>query len=163
MKEITEKIVKDLIIRLNRASQSELRNEFIDKNNRPQMESITFDELFDNFSRGIDMNFFPSENKGACCEVAMFVSFHKPIFGLKFKKDHMISLDEVLKKLVQQVLGTCYPKNQKIILLTDKVDTEVFESWLGNLRAIKRMGMEIEIIYLRSDGSTEVVNKLVGL
>ena len=163
MKEITEKIVKDLIIRLNRASQSELRNEFIDKNNRPQMESITFDELFDNFSRGIDMNFFPSENKGACCEVAMFVSFHKPIFGLKFKKDHMISLDDVLKKLVQQVLGTCYPKNQKIILLTDKVDTEVFEPWLGNLRAIKRMGMEIEIIYLRSDGSTEVVNKLVGL
>jgi hypothetical protein len=31
----------------------------------------------------------------------------------------MISLDDVLKKLVQQVLGTCYPKNQKIILLTD--------------------------------------------
>jgi hypothetical protein len=163
MKEITEKIVKDFINRLNRASKSELRNEFIDKNNRPQMESITFDELFDNFGRGIDMNFFPSENKGACCEVAMFVSFHKPIFGLKFKKDIMISLDDVLKKLVQQVLGTCYPKNQKIILLTDKVDTEVFEPWLGNLRAIKRMGMEIEIIYLRSDGSTEVVNKLVGL
>lgn len=32
------------------------------------------------------MNFFPSENKGECFEVAMFVSFHKPIFGLKFKK-----------------------------------------------------------------------------
>jgi hypothetical protein len=43
------------------------------------------------------------------------------------------------------------------------VDTEVFEPWLGNLRAIKRMGMEIEIVYLRSDGSTEFVNKLVGL
>jgi hypothetical protein len=158
-----ENIVNDFINRLKRASKSELRNEFIDRNNRPQMEAITFDELFENFGGGIEMNFFPSENKGACCEVAMFVSFYKPIFGLKFKRDQMISLDDVLKKLVQQVLGTCYPKNQKIILLTDKVDTEVFEPWLGNLEAIKRMGMEIEIIYLRSDGSTEVVNKLVGL
>jgi hypothetical protein len=158
-----ENIVNDFINMLKRGSNSDFRNEFLDRNNRPQMESITFDEFFDNFGRGIDMNFFPSENKGACCEVAMFVSFHKPIFGLKFKKDQMIALDDVLKKLVQQVLGTCYPKNQKIILLTDKVDTEVFEPWVGNLRAIKRMGMEIEIIYLRSDGSTEVVNKLVGL
>jgi hypothetical protein len=163
MKEITANIVNDFINRLERASKSELRNDLFDRNNRPQMEAITFDELFDNFGPGIDMNFFPSENKGACYEVAMFVSFHKPVFGLKFKKDQMIALDDVLKKLAQQVLGTCYPNNRKIILLTDKVDTEVFEPWLGNLRAIKRMGMEIEIIYLRSDGSTEVVNKLVGL
>ena len=127
------------------------------------MESITFDELFDNFGRGINMNFFPSENKGACCEVAMFVSFHKSVFGLKFKKDQMIPLDDILKKLVQQVLGTCYPNNQKILLLTDKVDTEVFEPWLGNLRAIKRMGMELEIVYLKSNGSTENINRLVGL
>lgn len=163
MKEITANIVNDFINRLIKESKSELRNDLFDKNNRPQMESITFDELFDNFGGGIDMNFFPSENKGACCEVAMFVSFHKPIFGLKFKKDQMIALDDVLKKLVQQVLGTCYPKNHKIILLTDKVDTEVFEPWLGNLQAMRRMNMEIEIIYLRSNGSTEVVNKLVGL
>lgn len=163
MNQILEKIVKDFIDKLYRASKSELRNEFIDRNNRSQMETITFDELFDNFGRGIDMNFFPSENKGACREVAMFVSFHKPAFGAKFKKDQMIPLDDVLKKLVQQVLGTCYPTNQKILLLTDKVDTEVLEPWLGNLKAIKRMGMELEIVYLRSDGSHRNVNSLFGL
>lgn len=156
-------VVDNFINMLKRWSNSDFRSEMIDRNNRPQMESITFDELFDNFGSGIDMNFFPSENKGVCCEVAMFVSFHKPTFGLKFKKDQMISLDDVLKKLVQQVLGTCYPTNQKILLLTDKVDTEVFEPWLGNLRAIKRMGMELEIVYLRSNGSTENINRLVGL
>jgi hypothetical protein len=163
MNVILEKILKDFIDKLYRASKSELRNEFIDRNNRAQMETITFDELFDNFGRGIDMNFFPSEKKGPCREVAMFVSFHKPAFGVKIKKDQMIPLDDILKKLVQQVLGTCYPTNQKILLLTDKVDTEVFEPWLGNLRAIKLMGMELEIVYLRSDGTYRNVNSLFGL
>jgi hypothetical protein len=158
-----ENIVNDFINMLIRGSNSDFRSELIDRNNRPQMESITFDELFDNFGGGIDMNFFPSENKGGCYEVAMFVSFHKPAFGLKFKKDKMISLDDVLKKLVQQVVGTCYPTNKKIILLTDKVDTEIFEPWIGNLQAIKRMGMTIEIYYLKSNGMVEPANKFVGL
>jgi hypothetical protein len=75
----------------------------------------------------------------------------------------MISLDDVLKKLVQQVVGTCYPKNKKIILLTDKVDTEIFEPWLGNLKAIARMGMEIQIFYLNSNGIPKSANEIVGL
>jgi hypothetical protein len=156
-------IVNDFINMLKRWSNSDFRSEMIDRNNRPQMESITFDELFDNFGSGIDMNFFPSENKGACREIAMFVSFHKPAFGVKFKKDQMIPLDDVLRKLVQQVLGTCYPQNKKIILLTDKVDTEIFEPWLGNLKAIERMGMEIQIFYLNSDGIPKSANEIVGL
>ena len=158
-----EKILKEFLSIIDNERNREFRNEFLDRNNKPQIDAVTFDELLQDAHVRHKMNFFPSENKGACHELAMFVSFHKPIFGMKFKKDQMIPVDDVLKKLVQQVLGTCYPTNQKILLLTDKVDTEVFEPWLGNLRAIKRMGMEIEIIYLRSDGSTEVVNKLVGL
>lgn len=158
-----ENILSEFLSILKNDRIREFRNEFIDRNNRPQVEAITFDDLFENNHLGRTINFFPSENKGACCEIAMFVSFHKPVFGLKFKKDQMVILDEVLKKLVQQVLGTCYPINKKILLLTDKVDTDVFEPWLGNLRAIKRMGMELELVYLRSDGSTENINKLVGL
>ena len=158
-----EKIVNNFINMLKRGNNSDFRNELIDRNNRHQIETTTFDELFDNFGSGFDMNFFPSENKGLCCEVAMFVSFHKPSFGLKFKKDQMIALDEVLRKLVQQVLGTCYPKNQKIILLTDKVDTDVFDPWLANLKAIKRIGMEIEIFYLNSDGIPKSANEIIGL
>jgi hypothetical protein len=159
-----ENIVNDFINMLKVASKSELRNDLFDRNERSRMEAITFDQLFENFGEGIDMNFFPSENKTPyCCEVAMFVSFNKPIFGLKFKKDMMIALDDVLKKLVQQVLGSCYPKNRKIILFTDKLDTEVIEPWLGNLRAIKRMGMEIEIFYLNSNGIPKSANEIVGL
>jgi hypothetical protein len=163
MKEITEKILRDFINRLQGARKPELVNDFIDINNRPEMELITFDQLFENLGGGINMNFFPSENKGACCEVAMFVSFHKPLFGLKFKKGQMISLDDVIKKLVQQVLSTCYPKNQNIILLTDKVDTDIFEPWLGNLKSLKKINIEIDIVYWRNNGSFEFVNKLVGL
>jgi len=159
-----ENVLTEFLSILKNGRYRELRNgDLFDRNNKPQIEAVTFDELLQDAHVRHNMNFFPSKNKGACHEVAMFVSFHKPIFGLKFKKDQMISLDDVLKKLVQQVLGTCYPTNQKILLLTDKVDTEVFEPWLGNLRAIKRMGMELEIVYLRSNGSTENINRLVGL
>jgi hypothetical protein len=123
----------------------------------------SFDELFIKNGSNIDMNFFPSENKGSCCEIAMFVSLNKPVFGLKLKKDQMIPIDQVIKTLVQQVLGTCYPINKKIILLTDKVDTDIFDPWIGNLRTIKKMGNEIEIFYLHKDGTTKIVNDLIRL
>jgi hypothetical protein len=159
----TELILAEFLSILKNVIKQEFRNEFLDRNNKPQIEAVTFDELLQNAHVKHNMNFFPSENKGACHEVAMFVSFNKSVFGLKFKKDQMVSLDEVIKKLVQQVLGTCYPTNKKILLLTDKVDTEVFEPWLGNFKAIKRMGIEIEVVYLRSNGSFENINSLVGL
>jgi hypothetical protein len=158
-----ENVLSEFLSILRNEKELDLRNDIFDRNNRPQLEAVTFDELFQNAQVRHNMNFFPSDLPGGCYEVAMFVSFHKSVFGLKFKKDQMIPLDDVLKKLVQQVLGTCYPKNQKILLLTDKVDTEVFEPWLGNLRAMKRMGMELEIVYLRSNGSTENINRLVRL
>lgn len=114
-----ENILSEFISILKHESNQELRNNLFDRNNTPQLEAITFDKLLQDINVRHRRNFFPSENKGACYEVAMFVSFHKPVFGLKFKKDQMVTLDEVLKKIVQQVLGTCYPTNQKIILITD--------------------------------------------
>ncbi len=138
-------------------------SEILDDFNNPRIKNITFDEIFEKFGSGDKMNFFPSENKGSCCEIAMFVSFNKPIFELKFKTNQMISLDDVLKKLVQQVLGTCYPINKKIILITDKIDTYVFEPWLDNLKTIKRLGMEIEIVYIKSNGDYKIINDLLGL
>lgn len=158
-----ESILLEFLSILKNGRIKEFKNEFLDRNNRPQVEATTFDELLLDARVRHDMNFFPSKNIGACHEVAMFVSFHKPVFGLKFKKEQMVSLDDVLKKLVQQVLGTCYPINQKILLLTDKVDTDVFELWIGNLKAIKRMGMEIEIVYLKSDGDYKMLNSLLGV
>lgn len=158
-----ENILSEFLSILNNERNQELRNDLIDRNNKQQIESVTFDELLNNARLRHNMNFFPSDYLGGCYNVAMFVSFHKPIFGLKFKKDQMVPLDDVLKKLVQQVLGTCYPTNQKILLLTDNIETDMFEPWLGNLRAIKQMGMEIQIVYLRSDGSRQNINSLVGL
>lgn len=158
-----ENILSEFLSILKNERNQEFRNEFLDRNNKPQIEAVTFDELLQDAHVRHNMNFFPSDRPGGCYEVAMFVSINKPVFGLKFKKDQMIPLDDVLKKLVQQVLGTCYPTNQKILMLTDNIETEVFEPWLANLNAIKRMGMEIQIIYLRSDGSRKNINSLVGL
>jgi hypothetical protein len=158
-----ENVLSEFLSIINNERNREFRNEFLDRNNKPQIEAVTFDELLQDAQVRNNMNFFPSENKGACHEVAMFVSFHKSVFGLKFKKDQMIPLDDVLKKLVQQVLGTCYPTNQKILLLTDNIETDLFEPWIGNLKAIQRMGIELQIVYLRSNSSPKNINSLVGL
>ena len=158
-----EKIVGNFINMLINECYSSNDSENIDS--RYKNEITSFDDLFNQIDgRGSGMNFFPSNNsKYGCCEVAMFVSFHKQFMNSKFKKDQLIELDEVIKKLVQQVLGTCYPQNRKIILLTDKVDTDVFHPWLGTLKALKKMQIEIGIYYLRSDGSKELINTLVGI
>jgi hypothetical protein len=158
-----ENIINNFLNLLKNGANSGLRNEFLDRNNKIQSEAITFDDLFENSGSGDSMNFFPSDRKGACHNVAMFVSFHKPIFDIKFKRDQMISLDVLLKKVVQQVLGTCYPINKKIVLITDKVDTEVFEPWIGNLKAMKKMGLEIEVVYLKSNGDYELINTLLAI
>lgn len=155
-----ENIIFDFISMLSRGVISEFDGNYLSGN---KSKTFSFDELFESTGRNSSMNFFPSDKKGGCYEIAMFVSFHKPIFKVNLKRNQMVSLDEVLKKLVQQVLGTCYPKNKKIILLTDKIDTDVFEPWIGNLKAIKKMGMELEVVYLRSDGSTDNINQLIGL
>jgi hypothetical protein len=158
-----ENLINNFLKLLKNGTSRELRNEFLDRNYKIQSEAITFDDLFENSGSGDSMNFFPSDRKGACHDVAMFVSLHKPIFDIKFKRDQMISLDVVLKKVVQQVLGTCYPINKKIVLITDKVDTEIFEPWIGNLKAMKRMGLEIEVVYLKSNGDYESINTLLGI
>jgi hypothetical protein len=156
-----ENIIFDFINMLRRGAISEFDDNYLSGNK--SKKTFSFDELFENNGSNSSMNFFPSDKKGNCHEIAMFVSFHKPIFKVNLRRNQMVSLDEVLKKLVQQVLGTCYPKNKKIILLTDKIDTDVFEPWIGNLKAIKKMGMELEVVYLRRDGSTDNINQLIGL
>jgi len=158
MKKVIENFIE--LLKMSRYMNS---SEMLDDFNNTRIKNITFDEIFEKFGNGDKMNFFPSENKGSCCEIAMFVSFHKPIFDLKFKTNQMVSLDDVLKKLVQQVLGTCYPTNQKIILITDKIDTDIFEPWLGNLKAVKKLGMEIDIVYIKSSGDYKMINDLLGL
>jgi hypothetical protein len=159
MKNIVDNFINMLQINNSDRFRDELRSE----NKKPKKILTSFDELFIKNGSNMDMNFFPSENKGSCCEIAMFVSLNTPVFGLKLKKDQMIPIDEVIKTLVQQVLGTCYPINKKIILLTDKVDTDIFDPWIGNLRTIKKMGNEIEIFYLHKDGTTKIVNDLIRL
>jgi hypothetical protein len=158
-----ENIINNFLNLLKNGTNRGLSSVFLDRNNKIQSEAITFDDLFENSGSGDSMNFFPSDRKGACHNVAMFVSFHKPIFDIKFKRDQMISLDVVLKKVVQQVLGTCYPINKKIVLITDKVDTEIFEPWIGNLKAMKKMGLEIEVVYLKSNGDYELINTLLAI
>ena len=126
-------------------------------------KSIELYEIFDSSDSGGSINFFPSPIKGSCHETGMFVSFSKSPKGIKLHKNSIVSLDKVLKKMVQQVLGTCYGINQEITLITDQINTNVSREWEANLRTIQSSCKSLNIYYLLPDGKHKNVNDLFGL
>lgn len=120
-------------------------------------------EIFNSVNGDSNINFFPSPIKGGCYETAVFVSLSKAPNGKELKEDSLISLDVVLKKMVQQVLGTCDGINQEIILITDEINTTISKEWEGNLKAIKRRCSSLDIFYLFPDGEYKNVNDFFGV
>ncbi len=125
--------------------------------------SFDLHEFYSSGGEGGNINFYPSSVKGGCYEVAMFVSISKPPNGLNLKEGNCIPLDLVLKKMVQQVLGSCEGINQEILLITDEIDTKAAREWEGNLKAIKRRCASFDIFYLLPDGDYKNVNDLFGV
>jgi|SRR5690606_7015997 len=126
-------------------------------------ESVELYEIFGSRGNGGNINFFPSTIKGGCYEMAIFVSFSKSPKGIKLKKNNCISLDVVLKKMVQQVLGGCDGINQEIVLITDEINTNVSREWEGNLKAIKKRCKSLDIYYIFPDGDSKKVNDMFGV
>lgn len=132
-----ENIIFDFISMLRRGVISEFDGNYLSGN---KSKTFSFDELFESTGRNSSMNFFPSDKKGGCYEIAMFVSFHKPIFKVNLKRNQMVSLDEVLKKLVQQVFGKCYLRNDLL-----KTNSERMQDLLNR---IKKSFKEVVIVKL---------------
>lgn len=120
-------------------------------------------EIFDTVNDTGTINFFPSPIKGGCYETAVFVSLSKSPDNKELKDDSLVSLDVVLKKMVQQVLGTCDGINQEIILITDEINTVLSKEWEGNLKAIKRRCKSLDIYYIFPDGEYKNVNDFFGV
>ena len=78
-----ENILSEFLSILKNERNIESRTELLDRNNKQQIESVTFDELLNNARLRHNMNFFPSDYPGGCYEVAMFVSLQSNnVWGL---------------------------------------------------------------------------------
>lgn len=137
--------------------------EMINSDYQEKSKSKTFSELFKNYDGHGAINLFPSENKGFCHRTAIFFSFSKMPKNSSLKRNQLIPLAKILPIIIQQVLGSCLGKNKEVILVTDTIDTKVFEPWLSNLKRINEMCDSFEIIYVRPNGSNCSIKEVLGI
>ena len=157
MKELLENFIQGL------KSKNSNRNDIYIKSMDFPDDTISFDNVFSSFTDAKGINLYPCDTKGLCQEKAVFISFQKAPFDANLKKNKLVNLQDILPVLVQQVLGSCYKKNTKIALLTDKIDTDIFQPWMGNLRTISQISDTFEIYLMKPDGNIVLVNDMIGI
>ena len=117
-------------------------------------EFKSFDEIldyllerrFDDFSKrdnGNSFNFFPSDEKGRCTELAYFVSISDKKVSLK--ANQKIKFDVMMQNFIRHCQGSCMKTVKHVIIITDKYDNEVINFWKSNIENIKDNGVKIEL------------------
>lgn len=106
------------------------------------------------------INLFPCEKKGTCHEVAMFVCVKKETIGANSATENHVSFKNVLKKMVQQVLGSCYRKNKHVYFFTDQIDTNAIAEWKDNFRVMTQVCESVKVVYFTKEGEYHNVNNL---
>lgn len=108
-------------------------------------------------------NFFPSDKKGSCHELAVFVCVKKETIGQNSATTNHVSFKNVLKKMVQQVLGSCYKKNKHVYFFTDQIDTNAIAEWKDNFKVMMKVCETVNVIYFTKKGDYHNVNNLFGI
>lgn len=137
-------------------------SEMINSDYQVKSKSKTFTELFKNYDGYGAINLYPSEKTGHCHHTAIFFSLSKLPKNSSLKRNQLIPLAKILPIVIQKVLGDCLGENKDVILVTDSIDTKVFEPWISNLKRINEMCDSFEIIYVRPDGSSCSIKETLG-
>jgi hypothetical protein len=90
-----------------------------------------------------EFNFYPSEEKSKCCEVAFFTSLVGKRWNLD--KKQRLSLDEMFKILIRHCQGSCANITKYVAIIADNWDDDVVEFWRSNLNQLKNHGVTIEL------------------
>ena len=117
-------------------------------------EFKSFDEIldyllerrFNDFSKrdnSNSFNFFPSDEKGRCTELAYFVSISDKKVSLK--ANQKIKFDVMMQNFIRHCQGSCMKTVKHVIIITDKYDNEVINFWKSNIENIKNNGVKIEL------------------
>lgn len=122
----------------------------IDKNSL-ETESDKFKNDFKSFSTVLgqltmylhEFNFYPSQFKGNCCEVAFFTSLIGNRWNIN--QDDKITFEKMYHFLINHCQGTCSTKTQYAVIVTDNWDDDIANFWQPNIELIKSKGVIVEV------------------
>ena len=145
-------LAKSIVDSLWNNSIEELRLDGIDKNYRIKPVGL-FEFLSDVVFRE-RINFYPGKPVVDCAKTAVFMSLTKnPPRGKWLKPKDKINLQKMMPKIIQHMQGGCIDKTQKILLITDNINTDLINPWRGNLKNIQsRDGKEVVILFVDPKG-----------
>jgi hypothetical protein len=153
--------MSELTSKISRQFQVALGERMFERNNDTRGSDTFEDVIFSFGNSSTHLNLYPCDNVGMCANEAVFISISSELSRRNFKalrRDQFISLDRVVQKLVQQVLGSCAGINKHVLLITDHLDSEVLGPWMPVVNQMLQSGVKIEIVYLNSKGQTNLVD-----
>jgi hypothetical protein len=156
-------LAKSIVDALWRNSVEELRFDDIDKNYRIKPGSLSeflSDEVFRE-----PINFYPGKPGGDCLKISVFMSLTKtPPRAEWLKTKEKVNLEKMMPKVIQHMQGGCIDKTQKMLLLTDNMNTDLINPWRENLRNIQsRDNKEVVILYVDPKGELHDMGMACGL
>jgi len=111
------------------------------------------------------MNFYPGKPGGGCAKTAVFMSLTKtPPRAKWLKTKDKVNLQKMMLKVIQHMQGGCIDKTQRMLLLTDTMNTDLINPWRDNLRNIQsRDNKEVVILYVDPKGELHDMGLACGL
>ena len=80
------------------------------------------------------------------------------------KTKEKVNLEKMMLKVIQHMQGGCIDKTQRMLLLTDNMNTNLINHWRGNLRNIQlRDNKEVVIFYVDPEGELHDMGLACGL
>jgi hypothetical protein len=88
------------------------------------------------------INIIPGDSEGDCSEILVAICYDDDDF------------DERFKTFLKHANITCKDINQELFLFTTQWNTVVFNKYIGELQAIRRNGLVVNLIYVTNKGIT---------
>lgn len=90
-----------------------------------------------NFRGGGNVNFYPSEYRGACHQKAFFVSLTGHRWNVPRKGKGKLTFEQMFEKIIQHFTGNCEGTTQKAFIITDSWNDDVCMKWISTINNLK--------------------------
>jgi hypothetical protein len=156
-------LAKSIVASLWHNSIEQFRIDGIVKNYEKPPESLS--EFLNEVVFRERINFYPGDQGGDCAKTAVFMSITKtPPRAEWLKPKDKVNLQKMIPKVIQHMQGGCIDKTQKMLLITDNMNTDLINPWRGNLKNIQsRDGKEVVILFVDPKGELHDMGMACGL
>ena len=156
-------LAKSIVASLWHNSIEEFRTDGIVKNYENPTECLS--EFLNEVVFRERINFYPGDPGSDCAKTAVFMSITKtPPRAEWLKTKDKINLEKMMPKVIQHMQGGCIDKTQKMLLITDNMNTDLINPWRGNLKNIQsRDGKEVVILFVDPKGELHDMGMACGL